>query len=166
MTTATVAYDNLVIRQAIHYWRTQASAITKFFNQQPDEYYLSEVAPGRNRGIYLLGHLVAANDGMFPLLGFGERLFPELEKQFLLEADKTTGQLPSIAELKEKWTKVNQQLEEHFAALSPAEWLGRHTKVSAEDFAAEPLRNKLNVLLSRTSHMSYHLGQLVFLNSK
>jgi len=44
--------------------------------------------------------------------------------------------------------------------MSVADWLGRHTAVSAEDFANEPLRNKLNVLMGRTIHESYHLGQL------
>ena len=29
-----------------------------------------------------------------------------------------------------------------------------------EDFAKEPARNKLSVLLNRTNHLAYHLGQL------
>ena len=32
--------------------------------------------------------------------------------------------------------------------------------VSDEDFAREPHRNKLNVLISQTNHLSYHPGQL------
>jgi hypothetical protein len=28
-----------------------------------------------------------------------------------------------------------------------------------EDFKANPLRNRLAVLLNRTNHLSYHLGQ-------
>jgi hypothetical protein len=35
--------------------------------------------------------------------------------------------------------------------------------VTEEDFANEPHRNRLAILLSRTSHASYHLGQLMFL---
>ncbi len=35
--------------------------------------------------------------------------------------------------------------------------------VTAEDFAREPHRNKLNIVLNRTGHVSYHLGQLVLL---
>ena len=37
---------------------------------------------------------------------------------------------------------------------------GKHTAVSDEDFAANPLRNRLSVLLSRTRHLAYHIGQI------
>jgi hypothetical protein len=30
-----------------------------------------------------------------------------------------------------------------------------------EDFAKNPARNKLSVLLNRTSHVAYHLGQML-----
>lgn len=42
----------------------------------------------------------------------------------------------------------------------------KHSAVSEEDFAKEPHRNKLNLLLNRTNHLSYHHGQLVFLKEK
>jgi hypothetical protein len=29
-----------------------------------------------------------------------------------------------------------------------------------DDYAKDPTRNRLSVLLSRTNHMSYHLGQI------
>jgi hypothetical protein len=35
--------------------------------------------------------------------------------------------------------------------------------VSPEDFAKEPHRNRLNVLISRTNHMANHIGQLLLL---
>jgi hypothetical protein len=38
--------------------------------------------------------------------------------------------------------------------------LRRHNAVSEEDYAKDPTRNRLAVLLSRTNHMSYHLGQI------
>lgn len=50
--------------------------------------------------------------------------------------------------------------------LSPADWFAKHTAVSDEDFAKEPHRNRLNVLLSRTIHQSNHLGQLSLLKKK
>jgi len=48
--------------------------------------------------------------------------------------------------------------------MTSEDWLSRHTSVSEEDFAADPLRNKLNVLIGRTNHESYHLGQANLLN--
>jgi len=155
-----------IIKQAISSWAAQSKVVTDLFNLYNDDHYLQEVAPARNRGIYLLGHLTSASDGMLPLLGFGERLYPELEQLFSNNPDRTFDQLPPISELKEKWNVLNSALQNHFNQLRPEEWLDRHTKVSPEDFAAQPERNKLGVLLGRTNHISYHTGQLIFLKQK
>ena len=45
--------------------------------------------------------------------------------------------------------------------MSPADWLQRHAAVSEEDFAKDTSRNRFAILLSRTNHLSYHLGQAV-----
>ncbi len=161
MNTSNVTPDltNQVIQQAVSLWASRNAAVTGFFNKYNDTAYLNEIAPGRNRAVYLLGHLIASNDNMLPLFGFGPRLFPELEAIFN-SPDRTVENIPSLAELKQKWETLNTALTAHFNALTAQGWLGRHTAVSEEDFAKEPHRNKLNVLLSRTNHQSYHLGQL------
>jgi hypothetical protein len=155
--------DQIIIKQIIGSWAAQSKVVTDLFNLYEDEHYLTQVAPERNRGNYILGHLISANDGMQPLLGFSDRSYPELEQLFSSNPDGFFDQLPSVDELKDKWTALNKKLLERFNQLSPEEWLDRHTKVSAEDFAIQPERNKLGVLLGRTNHISYHTGQLIFL---
>jgi len=44
-------------------------------------------------------------------------------------------------------------------------WLARHNAMTDEDFEANPLRNRLSVLINRTNHFHYHLGQLRLLIS-
>jgi hypothetical protein len=155
-----------IVKQIISAYTAQAKVITDLFNKYDDAVYQNEVAPGRNRAVYLLGHLVAASDGLFPILGFGERIFPKLERLFTLNPDLTFANIPPLAELKDNWATVNTALTAHFAQLQPEEWLERHTRVSEADFALEPHRNKLNVLISRTNHISYHAGQLVLLPNR
>jgi hypothetical protein len=41
------------------------------------------------------------------------------------------------------------------------DWVARHTAVSEEDFAKEPLRNRFSILITRTNHLTYHVGQAV-----
>lgn len=141
-------------------WTAQAAAVKAFFEKYADTDYLKPIAPGRNRPIYILGHLIAVNDGLLPLLGFGQRLFPELEQLFISNPDNTTAVMPSLQELKQKWETQQGILLKHFNSLEPHQWLERHTAVSEADFAAEPHRHRLSVLMSRTAHMAYHLGQL------
>jgi hypothetical protein len=107
-----------------------------------------------------MGTPTAAHDAMFPILGLGERLHPELDAIFISSPDKAGAQLPPVAELRKYWDEVNGKLLSQFASLSADEWLQRHYAMSEEDYAKDPTRNRLAVLLSRTNHMSYHLGQI------
>ena len=165
-TTDQPADTKLFAKTFIKAWQTQISRIDEFLGRVKDETLMKEVAPGKNRGIYLIGHLTAVHDAMLPILGFGPKLYPQLEKPFITTADSETAEFPTISELKEYWSNVNKHLIQHFNQLEPAEWLTKHTLVSAEDFAKEPHRNKLNVLLTRITHLSYHHGQLIFLEEK
>jgi len=153
----------LFIKMALDAWNTQNKRLTDLVNKLTDEQLLAETAPSRNTGIYLLGHLAAVSDALLPTLGFGQRLHPEWEEVFLRNPDKSGLPKPSIAELKAELAKINEQLHLNFAKMQPEEWFTKHATVSAEDFAKEPHRNKLNVLMNRTTHIGYHLGQMVYL---
>ncbi|MBP9922963.1 MAG: DinB family protein, partial [Bacteroidia bacterium] len=61
------------------------------------------------------------------------------------------------------WKKQNEVLNKKFESLTPKEWFEKHNSISAEDFAKEPHRNKLNVMITRISHLSYHSGQIALL---
>ena len=125
---------------------------------------MKEVAPNRNRGIYLLGHLTAVHDMMLPLLGLRESMCPEIKNNFIGTPDNRDEQPFSVADLRKKWLTVNDELKKHFDHLTTEEWLQKHNAISDEDFAKEPHRNKLNVVLNRSNHLSYHLGQLTLLS--
>ena len=60
-------------------WNTQIDRADKLFGSLSSEEILREIAPGRNRLLYLWGHLTAVHDAMLPLLSLGERLHPEFE---------------------------------------------------------------------------------------
>ncbi len=155
--------QEITIKMILTAWQAQNVQVDKLIEKLTDEQWMSDTAPGRNSGIYLLGHLTAVNDGMISLLGFGEKLHPELEDIFLVNKDKSGQTMPSLSELKKYWKEINAALSSHIESMSSADWLTRHTKVSEEDFAKEPHRNKLNIIISRTNHQSYHLGQLAYL---
>ena len=164
--TTETPVKELFIKMTVDAWNTQVARLTKLFDALSDEQLATETAPDRNTGTYLLGHLVAVTDGMLPLLGFGEKLYPQLEKPFITSPDRSGLEIPTVAELKKYWTAINTKLSEHIAATSTDEWFTKHNSVSAEDFAKEPHRNKLNILINRTNHNSYHLGQLIYLKPK
>ena len=79
----------LLVRTVLKAWETQVIRMNDFFDSASDDDLMHEVSPGRNRGIYLLGHLTAVNDGIIPLLGLGDKLYPHLEKPFISTPDKS-----------------------------------------------------------------------------
>jgi len=162
METATTQL-NLLVKMTLTAWDTQNNYLDKLINSLTDEQLSKEITSGRNTGIYLLGHLIAVSDALLPLLGFGDRLFPALENVFIKTPDKSGLDMPGVNELKENLKAVNAKLAAAFQSATVDVWLGRHTTVSAEDFAKEPHRNKLNVVISRTNHMANHIGQMLLL---
>ncbi len=162
----TLATRKIFIKMAISAWDTYNSRVDELINKITDEQLMGDTSPGRNSGIYLLGHLVAVSDGMFPILGLGKRLYPELDRIFLNTPDHSGQDFPSINILKSYWITVNEKLSTHISRMPDEEWFQRHTNVSAADFANEPHRNKLNIIINRTNHTSYHLGQMAYLEKK
>jgi len=151
------------IKMVLSAWETQNGNFNQLLDSLTVEQLSEEIAPGRNTGIYLLGHLAAISDAMLPLLGFGEKLYPQLENIFINNPDKAGLEKPPVAELKNCLGAVNKKLSESIQATSADEWFTRHMAVSEEDFAKEPHRNKLNVIINRTNHMANHLGQMLLL---
>jgi hypothetical protein len=157
--------QELFVKMVLDAWYLYIKRTDDLFNGLSDEQLLHEVSPGRNRGVYLLGHLTAIHDKMLPLLSLREQLYPELYDPFVLNPDKITADIPASSHLRLYWNQVNTTLAEHFSRITPEAWFQKHNSVSAEDFAKEPHRNKLNLVINRTNHLSNHLGQLVFLKT-
>ncbi len=153
----------LFVKMVLNSWNTQNAELWKLLDRLTEEQLHNETAPGRNRGIYLLGHLVAVTDGMLPLLDVGPRLFEQLDDIFVNQPDKSGQEMPSSAVLKANLKEVTSVLNSAISNLSPEQWFSKHTAVSESDFINQPYRNKLNIIINRSNHMAYHIGQLVYL---
>jgi hypothetical protein len=151
------------IKMLLDRWNGSIKNLDTLLNAVTDDQLQKEIAPGKNRGIYLLGHLIAVHDDMIILMGMGEKLYPELNEPFIKLADKAVASIPSATDLRAMWKKQCELLATKFTSMTADEWFEKHTAVSAEDFSKEPHRNKLNILLTRTTHLAYHTGQIVLI---
>ncbi len=156
---------DLLVKMNLTAWEMQNKRFDELIEKLSDEQLLNETAQGRNTGVYLLGHITAVSDDIFRLLGLRDKMFPGYAEIFIKSPDKMGKSFPTITELKSAYHAVTTELNSHLSKFSNEDWLSKHTAVSDEDFANEPTRNKLNVLISRTTHLSYHLGQMAYLIS-
>lgn len=148
---------------ALDAWNIYIKRTDTLFDALTDEQLHQEVSQGRNTGVYLLGHLASVHDMMLPLLGFEKQVYPELQDPFVESPDKSGKPFPEVSVLRAAWKDVNTRLSNHFAKMQPDDWFTGHTAISPGDFQKEPHRNKLNVIINRTNHLTSHYGQLVFL---
>jgi hypothetical protein len=155
---------DLFVKMVIDRWNGSIVNLNKHLNALTDDQLQQKIAPGKNRGTYLLGHLIAVHDDMLILLDMGEKLYPELVEPFIKQADSDHTQTPRVSELRAMWEKQNILLQEKFDMMKSEQWFEKHTAVSDEDFSNEPHRNKLNVIITRTSHLQYHTGQIALLH--
>jgi DinB superfamily len=155
----TMGKEGSYLALGLKVWNTQIDRADKLFGGLSSEEVLREIAPGRNRLLYLWGHLTAIHDAMLPLIGLRERLHPEFDVAFVSNPDKSQASIPSHGEVRQAWNRVNGELSKGFERMSWTDWLQRHSAVSEEDFAKDASRNRFAILLSRTNHLSYHLGQ-------
>ena len=95
-------------------WKAQIERADKLFEGLSSEEVLREIAPGRNRLLYLWGHLTAIHDAMLPLLGLGERLHPEFDVAFISNPDKSRVGIPSHEQVRRAWNAVNAELWKGF----------------------------------------------------
>jgi DinB superfamily len=152
--------DNLFVKIVLNAWELNIKRATSTFESFSDDDIYTEVSPGKNRVVYLLGHLIAVHDMMQPLLGMGQRLYSQLDDTFITNPDKKIKTLPPLKELRAYWTNLNDVLMNKFHSMPVEEWFQKHSSISEEDFAKEPHRNKLSVLITRINHLTYHLGQI------
>jgi hypothetical protein len=151
--------EEMLAQTALNAWKLVIGCFDGAIAPLTDEQLQRQVAPGKNRLLYLLGHLTAVHDRMFPMLDLGERLHPELDEIYVTNPDRALSDPISPADLKQAWSEVNSKLTAAFENLTPRQWLEKHTAVSDEDFVKDPTRNRLAVLISRTNHAAFHTGQ-------
>src|SRR5580704_13297228 len=85
-------------------WKTQIDRADKLFGALSSEEVLREIAPGKNRLLYLWGHLTAVHDAMLPLLRLRERLHPEFDVAFVSSPDRSRADIPSPEQVRAAWT--------------------------------------------------------------
>jgi DinB superfamily len=152
--------EELLLKSVVASWKQTINRLDARFNSLNDEQLQKQVTPGRNRVIYLFGHLTGTHDRMLPLLGIGECLYPELYPVYGANPDRALPDPLSATDLKKAWGEVNAAATLGIEKFSVDDWLKKHIAVSDEDFAKDPTRNRLAVVLNRTNHASYHASQI------
>lgn len=152
--------QDLFIATILKNWHLQVRRGKALLDSITEDEIMKEVAHGKNRGIYIVGHIVAYHDLLGEILGYGKRKYPPLQTIFIETADKSGLEMPSYAEIKVLYEDLHKNIAEQLEDYPIEQWYQKHEAMTDDDFEKDPSRNKLNVLVSCISHLAYHLGQL------
>jgi uncharacterized damage-inducible protein DinB len=152
--------ENVLVETIVQSWKHAVRRADEVFLELSDEQLELQVSPGQNRIYYLLGHLAAVHDRALPILGGYERMYPELDINFIDSVDCATYDLELNESLKASWTAINDAITYSCEKLSPAEWVEHQAEQPVAGLRLAPRLNRLAILLSLLNHLSYHLGQI------
>lgn len=140
--------------------------VNMYLHAIKDDELLIEIVPGRNHGVWILGHLIASDDDLSLYITKEPILFPELQEFFkqgstLQEIEK----YPPIPDLREKWKKVCEKNENVFNQLTD-EMLDEYHEMIKGDPEQDYFKTKEVVLINWTFHQIHMAGQLALLLGK
>ena len=155
--------NDLIVRQVLDTWWNKVEETTSLFDTIGEQNAMWPVAPGKNRVIYLLGHLLVIHDGLLTTLEIGERRYASYDELFLTP-QHTANVYPPYTLLLDQWIDLNMHLRNKLAALTGTDWLSKHHHISEENFRLQPGKNKFCALLCMTTHLFHHAGQLALIS--
>jgi uncharacterized damage-inducible protein DinB len=131
-----------------------------------DEELAQEVVPGKNHGVWLLGHLVVCEDDLSLYLGKGDVLFPK-SRDLFSQGMKVipVSECPPASELRRQWKEVCIKNEKIYTELRDEELDEPHCQIEG-DIKDDYFKTKGNVVNMWILHTMYHCGQLGLLVSK
>ncbi|MBX7044812.1 MAG: DinB family protein [Ignavibacteria bacterium] len=124
-----------------------------------------EIAPGKNHGVWILGHLIACEDDFSLYMGKGEITIPDYQKLFC-EGSKLqpVENYPPVSELREKWNEIIRRNKKIYDNLTDEELTELHA--NEKDANNAFWKTKEDVVIHWQLHLMYHAGQLALLTSK
>lgn len=145
--------------QLLDMWWNKVCETTEVFETLGEQNAMWPVAHGKNRVIYLLGHLLVIHDGLYPTLEIGNRRHTAYDELFL-SPQHTANVYPPFPLLLDQWIDLNEDLHGKLKQLSVSDWLSKHHHISEENFKLQPGKNKFCAMLCTTTHLYHHAGQL------
>ncbi len=146
-------------------WQTVTYIINEQLKALTDEELGRELAPGKNHGLWLLGHLITSEDFYNKYLR-GEKLcFPEYEKLCGMGATLLPpGDFPKPAAMREHWQQVLDRNEKLLSELTDEDWDQPHCQPGGGE-EGDFFKTKGGFITFMSSHEMYHSGQLGILVS-
>jgi hypothetical protein len=156
--------ENIKSNEFYKQWKIMSRWISETLKSLTDEDLCKEISPGRNHGVWILGHLIQSEDELSIYLGKGEYIFPEYESLFGQKNKiAPVNSYPDVSVLRNQWETVKVKNDKILSELSDEEWDEPHALIEGaldDDY----FKTRGGCVMNWILHQNYHIGQLVLLH--
>ncbi len=157
--------SNTISKRFAEQFEEMADWVSGNINPLTDEELKMEIAPGKNHGVWLLGHLIASDDDFSVFMQKGDLLYPEYYEMFGQGSKlQPVENYPPIPLLREQWKKVVEKNKKIYAELQDEELEEPHGRM--KDPEKDFFKTKQRIIIFWQLHQMYHAGQLGVLVTK
>ncbi len=157
--------QNLASSQFQLQYKAMINWINSYLDSLSDDDLKMELAPGKNHGVWILGHLIASDDDFSGFMGKGDFLFPEYQSMFAQGAKlQPVENYPPIQTLRKQWKDIVTKNQKIYDDLTDADLNELHANI--KDPEKDFFKTKNMIIIYWQLHQMYHLGQLSLLVSK
>jgi len=140
--------------------------VDMYLNAITDEELKAEIIPGRNHGVWILGHLIASDDDLSLYITKEHITYPDIHKLFKQGSTiQSPEKYPPVPDLREKWKRICKKNENLFNQLTD-EVLDEYHEMIKGDPAKDYFKTKERVLINWTFHQIHMAGELALLLGK
>lgn len=134
-------------------------------NSLSDDDLKKEISPGKNHGVWLLGHLITCEDDFALFMGKGVITYLNYHEMFS-EGTKLqpVENYPPISEMREKWKEMLIKNKKIYDELIDDELEEPYSKT--ENSISDFCKTKKDIAVHWQVHLMYHAGQLSVLIPK
>ncbi len=141
-------------------YKNMTSWVNMFLKKLSDDDLKLEIAPGRNHGVWLLGHLIVSDDDLSLYMGKDPMLYPEYSDIFGPKSIlKPAEEYPAVKILREQWNNVIEKNIKIYSELTDEELAEPHAMVKG-NIEDDYFKTKENCAINWLNHQMYEAGQL------
>ena len=157
--------ENVLAKKFYQQYVMMIEWVDIYIKMLTDEEFEMELSPGKNHGVWILGHLITSDDDFSYYMGKGSFMFPEYQDLFGQGSKlQSVKNYPEVSKLREQWKLVCEKNKKVYESLRDKDF-GEASENMTDDMK-KIFPTKEKVVMAWQLHQMYHCGQLGVLASR
>ncbi|MEO8665859.1 MAG: DinB family protein [Ignavibacteria bacterium] len=151
--------ENILVKKFLEQYIVMIEWVNLYINALTDKDFEMELSPGKNHGVWILGHMIASDDDFSLMMGKGELLFPEYQELFGQGSKlQPVKNYPAVEQLRKQWNDLFEKNKKIYEDLKDADF--NQPPENTTDANKDFFNTKAKVIMAWQLHQMYHGGQL------